>query len=73
MIEKAIGLRIKQIRNKNKMTQERLSFKCSLSRSYIGDVELGKRNISVVTLLKIIKSLDIDLKTFFDSDLFMGL
>ena len=73
MVKQAVGLRIKQLRHLKNMTQEQLSFECALSRSYIGDVEVGKRNVSIVTLLKIIKSLDTDLETFFDSDLFRGL
>lgn len=70
MIKKAIGLRIKKLRYQQHITQEQLSFECELSRSYIGDVEVGRRNISAVTLLKIVKSLNTDLKTFFDDDVF---
>ncbi len=70
MIKRAIGLRIKQLRSEQYITQEQLSFDSILSRSYIGDVETGRRNISAETLIKIIKALKSDLRTFFDSDLF---
>ena len=72
MIKRAIGLRIKQLRSKQHITQEQLSFDSNLSRSYIGDVETGRRNISAETLIKIIKDLKSNLKDFFNSDLFDG-
>ncbi len=72
MIKKAIGLRIKQLRSEQHITQEQLSFDSNLSRSYIGDVETGRRNISAETLIKIIKALNTDLKDFFNSDMFDG-
>lgn len=72
MIKRAIGLRIKQIRSEQHITQEQLAFDSELSRSYIGDVETGRRNISVETLLKIIKALKSNLKDFFNSDMFNG-
>lgn len=72
MIKRAIGLRIKQLRSKQHITQEQLSFDSNLSRSYIGDVETGRRNISAETLIKIIKALKSNLKDFFNSDLFDG-
>ncbi|MBP3403162.1 MAG: helix-turn-helix transcriptional regulator [Alphaproteobacteria bacterium] len=72
MIKRAIGLRIKQLRSEQHITQEQLSFDSNLSRSYIGDVETGRRNISAETLIRIIKALKSDLKDFFNSDLFDG-
>lgn len=72
MIKRAIGLRIKQLRSEQHITQEQLSFDSNLSRSYIGDVETGRRNISAETLIRIIKALKSNLKDFFNSDLFNG-
>lgn len=72
MIKRAIGLRIKQHRSEQHITQEQLSFDSNLSRSYIGDVETGRRNISAETLIRIIKALKSNLKDFFNSDLFDG-
>ncbi len=45
-----IGLRIKQLREKAKMSQKDLSFASNLDRSYIASVESGKRNISIVNI-----------------------
>lgn len=72
MIKRAIGLRIKQLRSEQHITQEQLSFDSNLSRSYIGDVETGRRNISAETLIRIIKALKSNLKDFFNCDLFDG-
>jgi transcriptional regulator with XRE-family HTH domain len=47
------------------LTQEQLADKSDLQYSYIGGVERGERNISLLTLEKIINSLDISPESFF--------
>lgn len=70
MIQKQIGKRIKEIRLKRKLSQEDFALNCGLNRTYLGSVERGERNISVVNLNKICLSFKISLKEFFDSDIF---
>ena len=53
MIQKQIGKRIKEIRLKRKLSQEDFALNCGLNRTYLGSVERGERNISVVNLNKI--------------------
>lgn len=52
-----IGNQIRELRNKADLSQERLAFECDLDRTYIGSVERGERNISVINLRKIAKAL----------------
>ncbi|MBQ3035089.1 MAG: helix-turn-helix transcriptional regulator, partial [Alphaproteobacteria bacterium] len=52
MIQKQIGKRIKEIRLKRKLSQEDFALNCGLNRTYLGSVERGERNISVVNLNK---------------------
>jgi transcriptional regulator with XRE-family HTH domain len=54
-----IGTRIREFRIKADLSQEKLAFACDLDRTYIGSVERGERNISVINLRKISKALKI--------------
>jgi len=57
---KKIGSRIREYRTKLELSQEKLSFECNLDRTYIGSIERGERNLSVINLSKIAKSLNIN-------------
>lgn len=54
-----IGNRIRDIRSNTNLSQEKLAFACELDRTYIGSVERGERNISVINLNKIAKALNV--------------
>ena len=68
MIKIKIGNRIKELRKKLGLSQEKLANNCELDRTYVASVENGKRNISIINLEKIVKSLNASLKDFFDFD-----
>ena len=42
------------------LSQEELAFNCDLDRSYMGSVERGERNISLMNIVKIAKALDVE-------------
>ena len=65
MNKEKIGSKIKELRLKNKLSQEKLALLSNLDRTYIASVENGKRNISIVNLEKIIIALDTTLENFF--------
>jgi transcriptional regulator with XRE-family HTH domain len=71
-IRKKIGLRIKEYRTNLKITQEALAFKAEIDKTYVNEVENGKRNVSVINLEKIICALDATVRDFFDSETFNG-
>ncbi len=52
-----IGNRIRKLRIEADLSQEKLAFESELDRTYIGSVERGERNISVINLRKIAKAL----------------
>jgi len=62
-----IGTRIKEVRDKQGMSQKDLSYAADLDRSYIASVENGQRNISIINLEKIAKALKIGLGELFES------
>ena len=65
MIEQKVGNRIKELRYKLGISQEELSFRSGVHRTYIASLEVGKRNVSIVTLEKIVKALEVSLSEFF--------
>jgi transcriptional regulator with XRE-family HTH domain len=56
---KQIGINIKQQRKKEDISQESLALKCEIDRAYMGRVERGEINISVLKLKKIADVLNI--------------
>ena len=70
MIQKQVGLRIREIRLSKHLSQEKCAFNVELDRTYWSSVERGLRNISINNLNKICISFGITLKEFFDSDIF---
>jgi len=58
---KIIGRNIVRIRKAKGMTQEDLCGAIEMDRSYISEVENGKANASITTLLKIAEALEVDI------------
>ena len=57
----AFGLVVRGFRVKAGISQEHLADIAGIHRTYIGDVERGKRNISLVNMLRIAKALSVPL------------
>ena len=60
---KEIGNRIRAARVEQHMSQDALAFEADLSLSTMSDIELGKSNLRVVTLIKIIEALKVSADT----------
>ncbi|MFT3677421.1 MAG: helix-turn-helix transcriptional regulator [Chitinophagaceae bacterium] len=56
-----LGNRIRNLRVEAALSQEKLAFESELDRTYIGSVERGERNISIINLNKIATALKTDL------------
>ena len=61
----AFGQRVRKLRLERCLSQEELADKCGLHRTYISDVELGKRNVSLENIARIAESLEISLPNLF--------
>ena len=59
------GQAVRKVRLEQGMSQEELADRCGLHRTYISDVELGKRNISLENIERIAISLNRTLSDFF--------
>ena len=62
-----IGHRIKELRKNIAISQEALAYQADVDRTYVTDVENGRRNVSVEILERLIKALHISFSEFFDS------
>lgn len=65
-IRNNVGLRIKELRRKGGITQEKFALMTGINRSYLTDIEQGNRNFGFDTLDKIVKGFGISLSEFFD-------
>lgn len=59
------GQAVRNIRREHGISQEELAERCGLHRTYISDVELGKRNVSLENIERIAISLNKSLVELF--------
>ena len=59
--QKLLGARIKALRIQKALSQDRLSELADLNGKYLGEVERGSANISIVNLSKLADALDVPL------------
>lgn len=52
------GQRVRELRKEKNLSQEELSFRADLHRTYIGMIERAEKNITLVNIEKIAKGLD---------------
>lgn len=64
-IEQKFGLKVKELRMLEHISQEELAFRCQLSKNYVSDVERGRRNISLRSIEKFANGLNIEVKELF--------
>jgi len=69
-IKVSVGLRIRELRNEIGISQEALANKAEIDRTYVTDVENGRRNISIENLEKLVNALEIQFKDFFNAPIF---
>jgi len=56
-LQQAFGRAVRRRREALGISQEELADRAGLHRTYIGDVERGERNISLVNIVKLAKAL----------------
>jgi len=61
----SFGDKVRELRKAKGLSQEELSYKADLHRTYIGMIERAEKNITLTNIEKIAKALDVDIKNLF--------
>jgi len=64
-IQKHFGERVRELRKEKGLSQEALALVCELDRTYIGGVERGERNISLLNIYRIADALGVSPRELF--------
>lgn len=67
-ILKQFGDRVREIRKERGLSQEQLSFMADLHRTYIGMIERGEKNITLINIEKIARAFDISINDLMKFD-----
>lgn len=62
----AFGKRIDEIRKEKNLTYRKIAENCDLDNSYISKIAKGQANITLETILELMKGLEIQPKELFD-------
>ncbi len=63
----AFGLRVKELRLRTGLSQEKFALKIGMDRTYFSSVEAGKRNIALINIKKIADGLDVSISVLFEN------
>ena len=64
--KRAFGARLRQLRKARKISQEAVALACGLDRSYLGRIERGEVNVSLVNIHRIAEALGVKSAQLFD-------
>ena len=64
-IKEAFGRRVRELRKEKGLSQEALALVCELDRTYIGGIERGERNVSLINIQKIAVALGVSIREMF--------
>lgn len=56
-----LGRNVRKIRQQRRMTQEKLAFEAEIDLTYMGGIERGKRNPSLLVMARIAEALSVPL------------
>ncbi len=68
MITEDLGKRIRELRQKTGLSQEKFALKIGMDRTYFASVEAGRWNIAICNIKKISDGLGVTLSELFDFD-----
>ena len=60
-----LGKRVRELREQKNVTQYNLATDAEISKNQVGRLERGEYKVSIITLVKLGKALDVDFREFF--------
>lgn len=61
-----VGKNVRRLRQKADLTQEQLAFEAQIDLTYVGGIERGKRNPSLLVMTRIARALSVDPRALLD-------
>jgi transcriptional regulator with XRE-family HTH domain len=65
-VKKRLGARLRAIRKSKKLSQEAVALSCDLDRSYLGRIERGEANVSLINIERIAEALGVGAGELFE-------
>jgi len=65
-IKERFGLKLKKLRQQKGLSQEAFANLSGIDRTYIPEIEKGKRNLSITIVEKLAKALEVNPGVFFE-------
>lgn len=62
------GKKVRELRKKKGLSQEKLAFEADLHRTYIGMIERAEKNITLINIEKIAIALDVSISELFSNE-----
>ena len=59
-VKRRFGTRLRALRKARKLSQEAVGLKSGLDRSYVGQIERGESNLSLVNIHRIAEALEVE-------------
>ena len=59
------GRQVRKLREERGLSQEQLADLCELDRTYVGGVERGERNVSLINIIRLSHGLEVEAKELF--------
>jgi transcriptional regulator with XRE-family HTH domain len=66
-LKRTFGARVRALRKAQKLSQEGVALKAGLDRSYVGQIERGESNLSLVNIHRIAEALGVGAGELFGS------
>lgn len=61
------GSNVRDERERQRLTQEELAFRCDVSQAYLSGIESGQRNPSLLNIIRIAQGLKVGIESLFQS------
>ena len=65
--QESFGARLRALRKALELSQEKVALRCGLDRSYLGQIERGESNVSLINIHRIAEALEVEAGELFSA------